>query len=144
MRRVDDGPAPRDFETGLCSDYILVYSESPVTDLLAVLHSPRRREILRLCWDSARLAGDIHAALPDVTFGAVSQHLRVLRDAGLVDVERIGRERHYRARRTALGPFRRWLETTWDDALYRLKLAAELEAARRGPVPTTSRQPPRP
>jgi DNA-binding transcriptional ArsR family regulator len=106
-----------------------------VPDLLAVLQSPRRREILRLCWGDAVAAGRIREALPDVTFGAVSQHLAVLREAGLVAVEARGRERLYRARREALGPFRRWLETAWDDALYRLKLAAELEAARRGPAP---------
>ncbi len=109
-----------------------------MADLLAILHSPRRREILRLCWDEALPAGRIHGALPDVTFGAVSQHLAVLRGAGLVDVQARGRERLYRARRTALGPFRRWLETSWDDALYRLQLAAELEAARRGPAPRSS------
>ena len=103
-------------------------------DLLSVLNSPRRREILRLCWDERRAAGAIHEALPDVTFGAVSQHLAKLRDAGLVDVERQGKSRLYRARRTALGPLRRWLEATWDDALYRLQLEAELEAARRGPT----------
>jgi len=105
-----------------------------VTNLLTVLHSPRRREILRLCWHDTRTAGAIHEALPDVTFGAVSQHLKTLRLAGLVAVIRRGRERHYRAQREALGPFRRWLEASWDDALYRLKLAAELEAARRGPT----------
>jgi DNA-binding transcriptional ArsR family regulator len=109
-----------------------------VADLLAILHSPRRREILRLCWDDAVPAGRIREALPDVTFGAVSQHLAVLRAAGLVAVEPRGRERLYRARREALGPFRRWLENAWDDALYRLKLAAELEAARRGPAPRTA------
>jgi DNA-binding transcriptional ArsR family regulator len=104
-----------------------------MTAVLTVLSSPRRREILRLCWDGAVPAGAIHRSLADVTFGAVSQHLKVLRESGLVDVEVLGRERLYRARRTALGPFRRWLESTWDDALYELKLAAELEAARRGP-----------
>ncbi|HEX5050983.1 MAG TPA: metalloregulator ArsR/SmtB family transcription factor [Planctomycetota bacterium] len=109
-----------------------------MTELLTLLHSPRRREILRLCWDEPRCAGAIRDALPDVTFGAVSQHLKLLRDAGLVEVEKRGRERHYRARRTALGPFRRWLEASWDDALYQLKLAAELEAARRGPAPESS------
>lgn len=108
--------------------------------VLTALHSPRRRELLRLCWDEPRTAGALHEALPDVTFGAVSQHLKVLRDAGLVDVEPAGRERRYRARRAALGPFRRWLESTWDDALYRLKLAAELEAARRGPAPDSPRR----
>ncbi|MGB3965894.1 MAG: helix-turn-helix domain-containing protein [Planctomycetota bacterium] len=111
-----------------------------MSDLLAVLHSPRRRELLRLCWDADVTAGALHQALPDVTFGAVSQHLKVLRDAGLVAVAKHGRERRYRARPQALGPFRRWLESTWDDALYQLKLAAELEAARRGPAPTPSRR----
>jgi DNA-binding transcriptional ArsR family regulator len=106
-----------------------------MADLLTSLHSPRRREILRLCWDAPRPAGEIHRALGDVTFGAVSQHLRLLRDAGLVEVEPRGRERRYRTRRTALGPLRNWLEASWDDALYELKLAAELEAARRGPSP---------
>jgi len=110
-----------------------------VADLLTVLNSPRRREILRLCWNEPVAAGAIHAALPDVTFGAISQHLAQLRAAGLVDVERQGKSRVYRARRTALGPLRRWLESTWDDALYRLKLAAELEAARRGPTASSRR-----
>lgn len=109
------------------------------TDLLTALHSPRRREILRLCWDAPCAAGAIHAALPDVTFGAVSQHLAVLREAGLVAVEAKGRQRLYRARRSELGPFRRWLEQAWDDALYRSTLAAELEAQRRGPSPARPR-----
>ena len=78
--------------------------------LLRTLHSPRRREILRLCWTTTQRAGDIHRALGDVTFGAVSQHLRQLHEAGLLKVERRGRERHYRTVRTALGPLRRWLE----------------------------------
>jgi DNA-binding transcriptional ArsR family regulator len=100
---------------------------------VAVLAAPRRREILRLLRDGERRAGDLHRALPDVTFGAVSQHLRVLASAGLVDVRPEGRERIYRGRPEALGAFRSWLEAMWDDALYRLRLAAELEAGRRGP-----------
>lgn len=111
-----------------------------MTDLLATLQSPRRREILRLCWDAPCAAGAIHRALPDVTFGAVSQHLAALRVAGLVDVEARGRRRLYRARRVALGPLRAWLESSWHDALYRLKLAAELEAGRRGPAPGSPRR----
>ncbi len=103
------------------------------------LQTPRRREILRQCWDEERSAGAIAETLPDVTFGAVSQHLRVLRDAGVVEVRVAGRQRFYRARRGALGPFRRWLENTWDAALYRLKLQAELDEARRGPRPTARR-----
>ena len=107
-------------------------------DLMSVLHSPRRRELLRLCWDEPCAAGALHAAMPDVTFGAISQHLAALRAAGLVDVVAQGRNRLYQTRRAALGPFRRWLEQSWGDALYRLTLAAELEASRRGPR-TTSR-----
>ena len=100
---------------------------------LAALATPRRREILRLVWMDERSAGAIHGALPDVTFGAVSQHLRVLRDAGLVACRVEGRRRLYRARRRALGPFRGALEAHWAGALDRLKLLAELEEARRGP-----------
>lgn len=100
---------------------------------MAVLGAPRRREILRLLRDGERSAGEIHRSLPDVTFGAVSQHLRVLADAGLVAVRPEGRARFYRGLPDRLGALWPWLESTWDDALYRLKLAAELEAGRRGP-----------
>jgi DNA-binding transcriptional ArsR family regulator len=101
--------------------------------VLTAIASPRRREILRLVWTSERQAGDIHAAMPDVTFGAVSLHLRTLIDAGLVDVRPQGRTRWYQARRKAFGPVGRMLEGMWDDALWRLKLHAELEQSRRGP-----------
>ena len=101
--------------------------------IIGALSTPRRREILRLVWRQERSAGDIHRALPDVTFGAVSQHLRVLAAAGLVAGRRHGRRRLYRARPEVLGPLREWLESSWDGALYRLELRAELEEARRGP-----------
>jgi DNA-binding transcriptional ArsR family regulator len=100
---------------------------------MQVLGAPRRQEILRLVWDQERTVGDIHRAFGDVTLGAVSQHLRVLREAGLVTT-RGDRQRHlYVARKHALGPLRPWLEETWASALYRLKIHAELEEARRGP-----------
>ena len=101
--------------------------------VLRAVSTPRRREILRLIWSQESSAGDIHRALGDVTFGAVSQHLRQLEDAGLVAVRRQGRSRFYSARRAALGSLRTWLESMWEDALYRLQLNVELEAARRGP-----------
>lgn len=109
--------------------------------MLNVLASPRRREILRQCWREPRTAGEIHRALGDVTFGAVSQQLRVLGEAGLVTCTRRGRQRIYRARRGALGGLRRWLEREWDDALYQLKLRAELDEARRGPQPRNRSEP---
>src|SRR5438132_8362913 len=99
---------------------------------LSAIASPRRREILRLIWDRERAAGDIHAAMPDVSFGAVSLQLRALADAGLVTCRREHRHRFYLARRDALGPVAAALERMWDDALWRLKLQVELEQSRRG------------
>jgi DNA-binding transcriptional ArsR family regulator len=101
--------------------------------VLAAVSSPRRREILRLVWDRELAAGEIAGAMPDVTFGAVSLHLRALVGAGLLDTRAVHRHRYYRARRDALGPLRASLEGMWDDALWALKLAAELEQTRRGP-----------
>ena len=103
--------------------------------LLSAIASPRRREILRLLWNDELTAGAINAAFPDVTFGAVSLQLRVLSKAGLVAVRRQGRQRFYRARRERLGDVARVLEAMWADALWNLKLEAELEAGRRGPRP---------
>jgi DNA-binding transcriptional ArsR family regulator len=107
-------------------------SEIPV---LVAVASPRRREILRLIWQEELAAGDIHAAMPDISFGAVSLQLGHLAAAGLVDIRADGRHRRYRARRDAFGSVGRMLERMWDDALWRLKLAAELEQSRRGPKP---------
>lgn len=109
--------------------------------VLAALASPRRCEILRLTWAEERAAGDIHAAMPDVTFGAVSLQLKALAGAGLVDVRPAGRFRFYRANRAALAPVAALLERMWDDALWRLKLGAELAHARRGPRPARRRRP---
>lgn len=86
-------------------------------------------------WDAEREAGDIHRAMPDVTFGAVSQHLKALRGAGLIAQRSDGRHRLYQARREALGPVGQALETMWADALWRLTLQAELVETRRGPEP---------
>ena len=108
------------------------------------LASARRREILRLVWREERAAGDIHRALDDVTFGAVSQHLKALEGSGLVSVREEGRHRLYRARRDVLGPVGKALEALWTDALYRLTLRAELEEARRGPRPRARHRPARP
>jgi DNA-binding transcriptional ArsR family regulator len=105
----------------------------PAPALLGVLASPRRREILRLVWREERSAGEIHRAMPDVTFGAVSLQLRALSEAGLVEARVDHRHRYYRARREALGPLGKMLESMWSDALWRLTLQAELDQTRRGP-----------
>jgi DNA-binding transcriptional ArsR family regulator len=98
-------------------------------DALQVIGEPRRREILRLVWDRERTAGDIASAF-DVTFGAVSQHLGVLRDAGFVRVRRAGNHRFYRADREALGPLASVLESMWGSALDRLAAVVEADTAR--------------
>ena len=113
---------------------------SSETNVLAALASPRRREILRLVWSKELSAGAIHRAMPDVTFGAVSLQLRSLLDAGLVEARAENRYRLYRARREGLGTLAEMLERMWDDKLWRLKLAAELEETRRGPRPHRRRR----
>ncbi len=107
--------------------------------VLDAIASPRRREILRRIWNEEQTAGAIHRAMPDVTFGAVSLQLRALMDAGLVEARAQQRNRFYRAKPEALGPAAEILERMWDDALWKLKLAAELEESRRGPKPRRRR-----
>ena len=98
----------------------------------AVAHAiaaPRRRAILRLVRDGELSAGEI-AAHFDVTRPAVSQHLRVLKDAELLVERRDGTRRMYRARPQGLAELREFVEAFWDDGLERLKREAELEERR--------------
>jgi DNA-binding transcriptional ArsR family regulator len=111
------------------------------TAVLTAIGSPRRREILRLLWDQERTAGAIHQAMPDVTFGAVSLQLKVLAEAGLVESRPEAQYRVYRVNRDALGPIAAMLESMWGDALWRLKLTAELKQTRRGPQPRSRPRP---
>jgi DNA-binding transcriptional ArsR family regulator len=103
-------------------------STGRIVDALQVVAEPRRREILRLVWDEELAAGDI-AARFDISFGAISQHLGVLRKAGLVSMRRDGRARLYRADLEALGPLRPMLEKMWVDSLDRLVTLIEEEDA---------------
>ncbi len=102
-------------------------------EVFQALQTPRRREILRLVWNEELSAGEICRRQPDVTFGAVSQHLRILEQAGLLSRREEGTFRFYIAKKEELGSLRKYLEQMWDNALYRLKIRAELEGARRGP-----------
>jgi len=65
----------------------------------------------------------------DVTRPAISQHLTVLRNAGLISERRAGTRRLYRARPSGIAELRAWLEEFWDDGLARLQRAAEQEEA---------------
>ena len=93
---------------------------------IQAIAEPRRRAILRLVDREERTVGDI-ASHFEVTRPAISQHLAVLREAGLVTERRDGRRRWYRARADGMQELRSWLETFWDDGLGRLAAAAEQE-----------------
>jgi DNA-binding transcriptional ArsR family regulator len=98
-------------------------------EAVRAIAEPRRREILRLVWDDEMSAGEI-AGRFDITFGAVSQHLRVLRDAGLVTLRQEGRKRFYRADQEAMGPLADYLRAMWSSRLDTLAhLAEQVEAA---------------
>ena len=91
-----------------------------IQKVLAALNSPVRREILGLIWDRELSAGEIAAAFP-VTKPTISQHLAVLREAGLAESTAVGTSRRYRARpdalrglRAALGSAAKWINA--DDA----------------------------
>lgn len=103
--------------------------------LLSAIASPRRREILRLLWEGERSVGEIHRQMPDVTLGAISLQLKALAGAGLVSARAEQQQRLYRVCRDRAEPVAAMLERMWDDALWQLKLAAELEETRRGPQP---------
>jgi DNA-binding transcriptional ArsR family regulator len=98
--------------------------------VVQALTEPRRREILELIRNRELAAGEI-ASRFEVTRPAISQHLTVLKNAGLVTERREGVRRFYRARPEGLAELRSFLDGFWDDRLERLKLAAE-EEQRRG------------
>ena len=97
---------------------------------IRALAEPRRRKILELVRDGELTAGEIASAF-DVTRPAVSQHLTVLKHAGLLAERREGTRRLYRARAEGLEDVREFIETFWAGRLERLRLAAELEEGRR-------------
>ncbi len=93
---------------------------------LKAIAAPRRRQILTLVRDGELSAGEI-AAHFDVTRPAVSQHLNVLKEAGLVGERRNGTRRLYRARPEGLAQLKAFLEEFWGDRLDALKREAERE-----------------
>jgi DNA-binding transcriptional ArsR family regulator len=93
--------------------------------LLAAIGEPNRRAILRLVADRELRAGEIAAAFP-ITRPAISQHLTVLKEAGLIVERREGTRRLYRLRPEPLAELRAFLNELWPDVLQRFKAAAEL------------------
>jgi DNA-binding transcriptional ArsR family regulator len=93
---------------------------------LKAIAAPRRRQILSLVRDGELSAGEI-ASHFDVTRPAVSQHLTVLKEAGLVSERRNGTRRLYRAQPEGLAQLKAFLDEFWDDRLDALKREAERE-----------------
>jgi DNA-binding transcriptional ArsR family regulator len=93
---------------------------------LQVIAAPRRLRIMELIWDQELSAGDI-AAQFEVSWSAVSQHLRVLKAAGFVVERREGTSRIYRADQAALGLLRSVVEDHWRRGLDRVRDLAEAE-----------------
>ena len=91
---------------------------------LKAIAEPRRRQILALVRDEELSAGEI-AGHFDVTRPAISQHLTVLKEAGLVSERRNGTRRLYHARPQGLGELRTFLESFWDERLDALRREAE-------------------
>jgi DNA-binding transcriptional ArsR family regulator len=92
-------------------------------DVFTAISHRARRQMLDLLTEAERSVSDI-AAHFEMSRPAVSQHLRVLLDAGLVNEQRHGRERRYRLVPEGLGPVREWIahyERFWDDRLERLQ-----------------------
>ncbi len=94
------------------------------------LAEPRRRRILAMVRGRELSAGEIAADF-EISRPAVSQHLGVLREAGLLSERRQGTSRLYRARPEAMAGLRDFMDEFWTDRLERLRLAAELEQQRR-------------
>jgi DNA-binding transcriptional ArsR family regulator len=97
---------------------------------LKAIAEPRRRRILALVRDEELAAGEI-AAHFDVSRPAVSQHLNVLKEAGLVSERRNGTRRLYRARPEGLAELKIFLEGFWDERLDALKREAEKEERKK-------------
>jgi DNA-binding transcriptional ArsR family regulator len=107
-------------------DSISTETKIAVMDAFQVLAEPRRRQILGLVWGRELAATEI-ASQFDVTFGAISQHLAVLREAHFVTVRKDGNRRLYRADEVALGPFKDVLESMWARTLSDLASQIELD-----------------
>jgi DNA-binding transcriptional ArsR family regulator len=105
-------------------------SEVKRMEPLRVIAAPQRLRILELVWDRELSAGDI-AAQFDVSWSAVSQHLRILKAAGFVMERREGTSRIYSADQAALGSLRAVVEGHWRRGLDRVKELAEAEQRKK-------------
>lgn len=101
-----------------------------IEKVLHALAEPRRREILYLVRDGEMTSSAI-ASHFDISAPAVSQHLKVLEQSGLVIVRRDGTKRYYGIRRDGFSELKQYIDRFWDDSLLRLKEAAEEEERKK-------------
>lgn len=104
---------------------------NPMDAALKALAEPRRREIVRLVWSEELPATAIATRFTEVTRSAISQHLSVLREAGLVHERREGTRRLYRSNHHEMARLRAFLDDYWTTGLERLRDVAEAAQAQR-------------
>ncbi len=104
-------------------------------EILHTIAEPHRREILQMIWQRELTAGEI-AAVFTISRPAISQHLKVLREAGLVSERPEGTKRFYRARLEKLAELKQFLEEFWRRGLVRVKVV-EMEPEEVVPPETT-------
>jgi DNA-binding transcriptional ArsR family regulator len=105
-------------------------SAAATTDPFDALGDPQRREILRLLRDGERSVGDLASNVP-ISRPAVSRHLRLLREAGLVKERAVGTRRLYALDDLGAEAVRDYLASVWGDAIARYRIVAE-NTRRRG------------
>jgi DNA-binding transcriptional ArsR family regulator len=97
--------------------------------IIQALAETRRRDILYLIRNGELTSGSI-ASQFDITAPAVTQHLKVLEESGLVAVRKFGTKRYYRIRKEGFTELKQYIDSFWDDRLQSLKEAAEEEERR--------------
>ena len=102
----------------------------PAAAALRAIAEPRRLQILRLVRDREVSAGEI-AKRFEVSRPAISQHLAVLKEAGLLVERRQGTRRLYRSRPEGLAELRAYLEGFWQESLFQLKQTVERDQRMR-------------
>jgi len=101
-----------------------------INKAIQAITESKRRDILHLVRDG-ELTSSAIASHFDISAPAISQHLKVLEEAELVVVRRVGTKRFYGVRREGFAELKQYIESFWDDSLMRLKEAAEEEERRK-------------
>lgn len=100
-----------------------------IEKIIHALSEPKRRDILHLVHEE-ELTSSVIASHFDISAPAVSQHLKVLEESGLVTIRKAGTKRYYGIRREGFSEIKQYVDRFWDDRLLLLKEAAEEEERR--------------